>query len=159
MVSSGPLVFSYRLDDGHGNYIDTGNFIDVVPHLGPNGDDTEVNTYTDGTQDGPATSYLEEGYVTVWASNDTDGHDGIYLQRFNDQGLPVGEETQVAAPDTETDLREPTVTLLAGGGFVVGWLVPPRYKRRRHGLPRGCPDFRRFRQRLRQCLDLILNGR
>ena len=86
--------------------------------------DVIANTFTTSTQDQPSVAALGTGFVVVWASANQDGNsDGIYGQRFNAAGAPVGGEflvnqTTTGAQDT------PQVTALSGGGFVVVWEGP-----------------------------------
>jgi hypothetical protein len=84
--------------------------------------ETQVNTTTEGDQKDPTVTALADGgYVVVWESEDQDGDDeGVYGQRYDADGEPVGGEFQV---NTETDngQKDPVVTGLADGGFVVAW--------------------------------------
>jgi len=81
-----------------------------------------VNTYTTNSQWRPEASALSDGgFVIVWQSEDQDGSDiGIYAQRYDVNGVAVGDEIQV---NTSIDNRQyrPSVTSLADGGFVVAW--------------------------------------
>jgi|GEM_PF-1111909 len=79
-----------------------------------------VNTYTPGTQSEPAMARLADGgYVTVWTSTGQDGWgDGIYGQRYDAQGVAVGNQFQVN-DYTPYDQTEPAIAGLSGGGFVV----------------------------------------
>jgi hypothetical protein len=61
------------------------------------------------------------GYVTVWTSETQDGWGyGIYGQRYDAQGVAVGNQFQVN-DYTPYDQTEPVVASLDGGGFVVVW--------------------------------------
>jgi large repetitive protein len=81
-----------------------------------------VNTYTPDTQSQPAMARLADGgYVTVWTSNNQDGWgEGIYGQRYDAQGVPVGNQFQVN-DYTPYGQNEPAVASLSSGGFVVVW--------------------------------------
>ncbi|MBK8918090.1 MAG: hypothetical protein IPM73_08615 [Betaproteobacteria bacterium] len=81
-----------------------------------------VNTYTPDQQYAPAMARLADGgYVTVWQSAGQDGWGfGIYGQRYNAQGVAVGNQFQVN-DYTPNDQVTPVVSSLAGGGFVVVW--------------------------------------
>jgi hypothetical protein len=88
----------------------------------PVGVETRVNTTTLGEQDAPAvTAFADGGYVVTWISLDQDGSSyGIYSQRFDASGAPIGVETQVNST-TLSNQVEPAVAALADGGYVVTW--------------------------------------
>jgi large repetitive protein len=61
------------------------------------------------------------GHVVVWQSTNQDGGaEGIYLQRYSDEGLPLGPEQRV---NTTTDgaQHDPAVAVADDGSFVVVW--------------------------------------
>jgi len=81
-----------------------------------------VNTYTFSVQSGSAVADLSGGgFVVIWqdAFQDDDGY-GVYGQRFDSGGNPVGDEFHVNTY-TDDDQGSPSVTELSGGGFVVTW--------------------------------------
>jgi hypothetical protein len=88
----------------------------------PLGAEFRVNTYTPGLQaHSRVTALPDGGFVVVWQSDGQDGSAlGIYGQRFDSQGNPVGGEFQVntATPDNQSGSH---VTALADGGFLVAW--------------------------------------
>ena len=94
------------------------------------GAEEQVNTFTPGSQNAAASSEIFDslgnqiGYVTVWVSADQDrvqdNTPGIFGQRFDLNGNPVGGEFQVNA-FSESTQDDPTVVGLPTGGFVVGW--------------------------------------
>ncbi|GIT86743.1 S-layer family protein [Roseobacter sp. OBYS 0001] len=96
----------------------------------PQGDEEQVNTFVTGSQNDAATSEIYDssgaqiGYVVVWVSADQDrvqdASSGIFGQRYDLNGDPVGGEFQVNL-HTEFAQSDPTVTGLPTGGFVVGW--------------------------------------
>jgi hypothetical protein len=71
---------------------------------------------------GPSMSALEGGgFVAVWISTGGTSSYGVYLQRYDAVGAPVGSASRV---NEELGFSSATtVTSLAGGGFVVGWVV------------------------------------
>lgn len=82
-----------------------------------------VNTNTANDQlDGHVAGLEGGGYVIVWNSLQTGAgvYTGIYGQRYDASGTPIGGEFQVhtASPYYQ---EEPAVTALVGGGFVVTW--------------------------------------
>jgi hypothetical protein len=89
----------------------------IVPIL-----DFQVNTWTTDWQRYPSvTSLPNGGFVVVWQSNGQDGSwYGVYGQRFDTNGNKVGPEFQVNTWTTE-DQRDPSITSLSNGGFVVVW--------------------------------------
>jgi Ca2+-binding RTX toxin-like protein len=106
------------------------DFLSGVPRL--RFADTEVALRTGGTimvntdigsdHFDPGIAVLADGgYVVVWESYQQDGsYSDIYAQRFAADGARVGGEFLVST-ETEGYQRLPSVTALAGGGFVVGW--------------------------------------
>src|SRR5690606_1746667 len=67
------------------------------------------------------------GWVVVWTSRHQDGDQrGIYQQRFDDEGNPVGVETLVNT-HTLGDQFFPEVTALDDGGWVVAWISRDDY--------------------------------
>ncbi len=85
----------------------------------------QVNTRTPYGQTYPDVAVDGKGkYVIAWRSYRQDGSSGgIYFQRLDTAGQPLGEETQV---NTETggDQTEPAVSSNSEGTFVVAWHGP-----------------------------------
>ena len=81
-----------------------------------------VNTTTTDEQRNPEVTALSDGgYVVVWESNGQDGSGlGLYAQRYDDSGSPIGGEFQINT-ETANGQQLPEVTGLSGGGFVVTW--------------------------------------
>jgi len=88
----------------------------------PVGGEFLVNTTTTGAQGLPVATDLDDGgYVIVWQSQGQDGWgEGIYAQRYDASGAPVGGETQVNSYFLGAQ-QSPDVTALANGGYVVTW--------------------------------------
>jgi len=98
------------------------------------GTEFQINTYTDsGQQNSEITALSDGGFVVVWESWEQDDEEnfgsfngsafsaiGIYGQRYNANGEAVGSEFRA---NTEMDYqqRNPSVTALSDGGFVVTW--------------------------------------
>jgi len=82
----------------------------------------QVNTHTTNDQDRPSiTSLNDGGFVVVWTSDLQDGSSsGVYGQRYNAAGTPVGSEFQVNNYTTSQQTN-PSITALDNGGFVVTW--------------------------------------
>ena len=89
----------------------------------PQGDEFQVNSYTTSQQGAPAVTALgDSGFVVTWQSSGQDGSGfGIFGQRYDSGGNPVGSEFQ-ANSYTPSNQNGVTVTALGGGGFVVAWM-------------------------------------
>ena len=87
--------------------------------LGP---DFPVNTYTTGTQRRPSVGADASGaFVVAWESVGQDGDlSGIFAQRYDSSGAPVGAEFRVNAFTTGYQAR-PDVAVAPTGEFVVVW--------------------------------------
>lgn len=97
------------------------NPIQAVPT--PSTGEFLVNTYTASSVQGQAIAALNDGgFVVTWGSSgqNGDGVLGVYAQRFNASGVPVGGEIHV---NTYTPLDQYYImpTALADGGFIVTW--------------------------------------
>lgn len=79
-----------------------------------------VNTTTAGAQENAVVTALADGsFVVVWASADAQG-EGIFAQRFGQNGAPLGAQFPVNTTTANGQLG-PSVTALADGGFLVSW--------------------------------------
>ena len=81
-----------------------------------------VNSTTSGAQDSQSVTDLTNGgFVVTWSSYDQDGSRyGIFAQIYDSNGSKSGDEFQVNTHESN-DQKEPSVTSLNGGGFVVAW--------------------------------------
>src|SRR5262249_28218737 len=85
----------------------------------PVGADFVVNSYTVGSQQNPDVGVAENGtFVIVW--EDTYGRYGVFGQRFDTTGGPVGSEFQVSTY-TAGDQANAAVAIRSPGGFIVAW--------------------------------------
>jgi hypothetical protein len=85
----------------------------------PAGDEFLVNTVKTGNQDFPSVAGLSDGgFIVTFQSNNSGG--GIYGQRYNATGAPVGGEFKVNTTRPNTP-RFPSVAGLDKGEFVVTW--------------------------------------
>ena len=86
------------------------------------GSEFQVNTTTTDDQETPVLAALGDGgFVIVWQSRSQDGDGkGIFGQRFDSTGNAVGSEFAVNTYTTQ-DQKEPAVTALDDGGFIVAW--------------------------------------
>ena len=87
------------------------------------GGEVLVNTTTASDQQNPAITALSDGgYVVTWTSSAQDGSGwGIYAQRYTAAGFATGGEVGVNTT-TVSDQRDPSITALSDGGYVVTWM-------------------------------------
>ncbi|MBU1626428.1 hypothetical protein KKB18_03590, partial [bacterium] len=83
----------------------------------------QVNTHTDADQYNPDVVMDPSGnFVVVWTSEDQDGNGtGIFAQRFDSDGNPMGVEFQVNTT-TEGDQFDPSIAMNSLGNFVIAWV-------------------------------------
>jgi hypothetical protein len=88
----------------------------------PVGGEFQVNTYTVGGQAHAAVAMTAAGrFVVVWDSFGQDGNSyGVFGQRYDPAGIPVGGEFQVNTYTTSFQ-SGPAVAMTAAGSFVVVW--------------------------------------
>ncbi|MGO4573410.1 cadherin domain-containing protein, partial [Microvirga sp. 2TAF3] len=88
----------------------------------PASGETRVNTTTASDQSGSSVTALSDGgWVVTWQSANQDGSsNGVYQQRYNAAGSPVGGEKIVNAL-TDGNQYRASVTALTDGGWVVTW--------------------------------------
>ncbi|RZK09885.1 MAG: hypothetical protein EOO43_20840, partial [Flavobacterium sp.] len=81
-----------------------------------------VNTYITNSQDKPSIASNSNGdFVITWQSNGQDGNgNGIYAQKFNADGTPLGSEVRVNSY-TSNSQSLPVITYLSNGDFVISW--------------------------------------
>ena len=86
------------------------------------GNEFQINTDTAYCQTKPsATSLSDGGFVVTWESDGQDGSGyGIFGQRYDANGQPVGNEFQINTY-TDNDQIRPSVTGLNDGRFIVTW--------------------------------------
>ncbi|MBD1912033.1 MULTISPECIES: cadherin domain-containing protein [unclassified Leptolyngbya] len=86
------------------------------------GTNTILNTTTDGNQQLSSVAMAQNGnYVVVWTSSgQDDSGDGVYGQRFDASGAPVGDEFRINV-ETNSNQRNPSVSMDQDGNFVVAW--------------------------------------
>jgi len=82
----------------------------------------QINTYTDSHQKNPSiATLLDESFVVIWESELQDGSNtGIYGQRYDSKGDPLGNEFQINTFTNSTQ-GNPSIAALDDGGFVVVW--------------------------------------
>ena len=112
-------IYSKRFNSG-------GNEITPPPGAlkgGESGNEFRVNTYTTTSQSSPSVAMNSTGdFVVVWDSNgqDSDGW-GIYAQRYDSNGDPLGVEFRVNSYQID-DQRYPAVVMNSNGDFVIAWM-------------------------------------
>ncbi len=94
----------------------------LSPAGSPVGSEFQVNSYTTDWQLYPAVAADASGnFVVTWNSLTQDGSGyGVFGQRFDSVGLPVGGEFQVNAYTT-SEQSLPVAAAVAPGNFVVVW--------------------------------------
>ena len=82
-----------------------------------------VNTTTNNRQEEPSVASLSSGgFVITWSSHNQDGDNGgVYGQAYAADGSLQGSEFLVNT-QTANEQRNPAVTGLSDGGFVVTWM-------------------------------------
>ena len=87
----------------------------------PVGSEVRVNSYTTGAQENPDVAVDASGnFVVVWHSSLQDAAGGVFGQRFDSAGAPVGGEFQINSYTTSQQ-EYPAVAAEASGNFVVVW--------------------------------------
>lgn len=84
--------------------------------------EVRVNSHLPDWQIYPAVATAPNGdFTVVWTSDEQDGsHNGIFGQRFDRQGVPLGSEFQVNE-ETLSDQTRPRIATDEAGSFVVIW--------------------------------------
>ena len=91
------------------------------------GTEFQVNTYTVGDQDTPAAVPSGGGFIVAWESEEGSGGDaqdgsdgGIFAQRFDSSGAPIGTEFQVNSY-TRDDQGPLAAAATGNDDFVIVW--------------------------------------
>jgi hypothetical protein len=91
----------------------------------PQGDEFQVNTYTTLGQYSPDVAASVSSFVVVWRSNVQDnGSPGVFGQRYDNAGTPLGGEFQVNEISSPGWTLYPSVAVASSGNFVVVWTAP-----------------------------------
>ena len=120
------VVWQSAPSRGTGDISSNGIFAQRYTATGqPIGGEFTVNTTLTGDQSKPQVVALDGGgYVVTWHSSTGDGAGyGIFAQRFDAAGAPVGGEFQVNS-GAAGNQYDPQITALTGanaGGFVITW--------------------------------------
>jgi hypothetical protein len=88
----------------------------------PDGGEFRVNSYTTGTQAGGDVAFYAGNFIVVWSGgNGQDGaFHGVFAQKYDGQGLPLGGEFRVNAYTTGGQVS-PAVESGPDGHFVIVW--------------------------------------
>ena len=133
-LTGGDFVIAYHIqDDGGAGDYRTRSLGIAMQVFDADGErivsETIVNTNIYEDQLHPSVAALSDGgYVVVWQSlssifpehSQGDESYGIFFQRYDSNGVPVGSETHVNTT-TEGRQEDPFVAALDTGGFVVVW--------------------------------------
>ena len=90
----------------------------------PQGAQFQINSLTFGDQLRPVVLAETDGaFVAAWSSAGQDGSDaGVFVRRFDEDGSPLGSETQV---NSYTPGNQNAIAMAGGGpGFVITWQSP-----------------------------------
>jgi hypothetical protein len=94
------------------------------------GSEFQVNTYTQFAQyDSSVAALSDGGFVINWMSYGQDGpsrDSGIYAQRYDATGTPVGQEFHV---NTTTDSFQERPAVVGLAAFVITWRAPAHFNR------------------------------
>ncbi len=119
IAADGSFVVAWTGDDGD----ESGIFAQRFSSNGtPLSDEILINTEIDESQDEAAIAMDANGnFIITWDSEDQDGDGrGIFAQRFNAEGVAVGEEFQVNT-ETSGNQDNSAIALGSNGSFVVAW--------------------------------------
>ena len=85
------------------------------------GGETRVNSNGTTVQFAPSVAALENGrFVVVWTSPDDGSGSGVYMQRYDADGLPLGKAKRCNTFTTGNQAM-PSVSALSNGGYIVAW--------------------------------------
>ncbi len=113
------VVWESSFQDGSGSGVFGQRFDSAGSKVG---DEFQANTYTTSAQSAPAVAVDGLGeLVVLWESSSQDAsYSGVFGQRYNSAGDPVGNEFQVNTHTTDQQDR-PAVAADGTGHFVVAW--------------------------------------
>jgi hypothetical protein len=113
------VVWQSTTQDGSGDGVFGQRYDSSAAPLGP---EFLVNTFTGGSQGRPSVSVDASGnFVVVWQSTAQDGSsDGVFGQRYDSSGAPLGPEFLVNTYTTNGQ-AQPAVVADSSGAFVVVW--------------------------------------
>ena len=123
MDDSGDFVVAWESRDQEGPGSGYGVYARRYGSDGAPLDNSEflVNTHTTGSQEKAAVAMDADGdFVVVWEGPGPGDAAGVFAQRYDGTGSPVGIEFRVNAHTTDSQ-GEPSVAMDATGGFVVAW--------------------------------------
>jgi predicted Zn-dependent protease len=114
------VVWQSQNQDGSGHwgiYAQRYSAEDVV-----DGGEFRINSWTLDDQVAPSVAMASDGsFVVAWQSHNQDGNGwGIYAQRYDANGNPLGSEFRVNTY-TNNDQIAPSVAVAPDGAFVISW--------------------------------------
>ena len=121
-------LIAIQLTDGDGGHVRQTVDITITPEADGAvvvNDEVQTNSFATGEQtDSHVARLADGGYVITWTSNNQDatgdGRNGVFAQRFDASGAPVGGEFQVNTT-TVSDQFNAQAVGLSTGGFVIAW--------------------------------------
>lgn len=82
---------------------------------------SRANSTTDRIQESPSTTALADGgWLVTWEGQGQDDDSGIFFQRYDSAGTPIGGETLVNSSIAGSQAY-PSVAALADGGWIISW--------------------------------------
>jgi hypothetical protein len=114
------VVWSSYGQDGSSNGIFAQRF---DPNCSPAGGEFQINATSSGNQAEPAVAMdAAAGFVVAWQGPGSieDANEDVFAQRFDPNGLPVGDELRVNSITGDKQLY-PSVAVSDDGTFVVVW--------------------------------------
>ena len=90
----------------------------------PMGAEFRVNTFTSGIQAVPAVASLaDDGFVVAWLGFEgvDDAGPGVFAQRYDVAGTPVGTELRVGATPIRLSAGNLSIAPDGNGGFAIAW--------------------------------------
>lgn len=82
-----------------------------------------MNDTTAGDQANPQVAAMPDGgFVAVWQSHNQDGDSyGVYVRRYDAQGLAVGAAEELVNTNTSGSQGVPVIAALDSGGYMISW--------------------------------------
>jgi large repetitive protein len=93
----------------------------------PVGSEFQVNTFAEFNQTSPTAAFNSAGdFIIAWDSGDWNGNGddywaGVFAQRFDSSGNPIGSEFQVNTYTYEWQ-QDPSIAMDSEGNFVITWM-------------------------------------
>jgi hypothetical protein len=125
VAANGNFVVTWRSNLQDGSYY--GVFGRLFDSTGTSITGFQANTYTTGSQFGQAVAMDASGrFVVVWDGAGATDPAGVFAQRYDATGAPLGGQFRVNSDTPGMDVfATPSLAMDANGNFVVAWQGPP----------------------------------